>query len=170
MSLNLKCFATVIETGSHPLSFESDGSEADGHIEIHSTPYELLPADFIRAVFYLGKDVVSYTGTVTIGEDNGRELLIASEPIFTKFASKEKEKYPIPLFNQPISLSKNENSKFTSSRFWVYKNYFFVTNRHYSESELHEVKMKIHYIVKKFNDELNVISEELKSIGVSYKD
>ena len=169
MSLNVKCFATVIESGSHPSSFVSDGSEADGHIEIHSRPYELFPKDFIKAVFYLGKDVLSYTGTVTIGEDNERELLIASQPIFTKFASKEKDMCPIPLTNQPLSPSKNENPEFISSRFWVYKNYFFVTNRHYSKSELHEVKMKIHYTEKKFSDELNMISEELKSIGVSYK-
>ncbi len=169
MSLKVKCFATVIESGSHPSSSTSDHSETDGHIEIHSTPYELFPKDFINVVFYLGKDVLSYTVTVTAGEDNDRGLLIASQPIFTKFASKEKDKFPIPLINQPLSPSKNEKSEFISSRFWIYKNYFFVTNRHYSKSELHEVKMKIHYTVKKFSDELNMISEELNSIGVSYK-
>jgi len=169
MSLNVKCFATVIEPGSHPYSTTSDRSETDGHIEIHSAPYELFPKDFLKTVLYLGKDVLSYTGTVTIGEDNDRELLIASQPIFTKFASKEKDKCPIPLSNQPISPSKNEMSEFISSRFWVYKKYFFVTNRHYSKSEIHEVKTKIHYIVKKFSDELHVISEELKGIGVNYK-
>jgi hypothetical protein len=44
-----------------------------------------------------------------------------------------------------------------------------VTNRNYSKSEECEVKMKIHFIVKKFDDELNIISEELKAIGVRYE-
>ena len=51
----------------------------------------------------------------------------------------------------------------------AFKNYFFVTNRDYSENEINELKMKIHYIVKKFNDELISIANELNEIGVNYQ-
>ena len=169
MSLKVKCFATVIEAGSHPESFTSDSAEDDGHIEIHSTLYELVPRDFISLIFHQEKEVLSYTTAVTLGEDSEKKLLFLSKPIFTKYASKEKDKYPIPLINQPISLKKNESANFISSRFWAYKNYFFITNRHYSKAELGKVKMKIHYIVKQFDDELDFIADELKGIGIKYE-
>ena len=169
MSLKVKCFATVIESGSRPVSFKFDSTETDGHIEIHSTPYELFPKDFWEIILHLEKDVTSYSAAIMIGDDNPREIFLTCSRIFTKYAFEEKSNQPVPIINQPISFYKNENLNFVSSRFWAYKNYFFVTNRHYSKSEIHKVKMKIHYIVKKFDDELNLIDEELKSIGVNYK-
>ena len=165
MSLSVKCFATVIESGSHPQS-NNTGIGDDGHIEIHSTPYELYPKDFI-SVINQKKEVLSYTFAVSIGEDGEKTVLFVSEPIFTKYAGEEKNKYPIPLTNQPISTKKNEIAKFISSRFWAYKNYFFVTNRHYSLAEINVVKIKIQYEVKKFDDETNLIVEELRRIGIN---
>jgi hypothetical protein len=43
-----------------------------------------------------------------IGEENSREILWTSSPIFTNYASKEKNNYPVPLINQPISQTENE--------------------------------------------------------------
>lgn len=169
MSLKVKCFATVIESGSHPGISAQEEFESDGHIEIHSTLYELFPKDFLAIIFNIEKDVLRYSATVMIGEEDSREILWTSSPIFTNYASKEKNNCPVPLLNQPISQTENEQSGFKSTRFWAFKNYFFVTNRHYSKSELYEVKMKIHHLVKKFDDELEMISMELKSIGVNYK-
>lgn len=169
MSLKVKCFATVIEAGIHPDSITSDSAKNDGHIEIHSTLYELFPKDFISIIFHQEKESLSYTTAVTLGEDSEKKQLFLSNPIFTKYAAQEKDKYPIPLTHQPISPKKNANDKFVSSRFWAYKNYFFITNRHYSKAELNQVKLRIHYEVKQFDDELNFIAEELKSIGINYE-
>ena len=168
MSLKVKCFATVIEAGSHPESLISNRAKHDGHIEIHSSLYELFPTDFISAIFNHEKEELSYTTAVTVGKENEKKQLFLSNPIFTKYAAKEKDNYPIPLTNQPLSPKRDESAKFISSRFWAYKNYFFITNRHYSKAELGNVKMMIHYQVKKFNDELTFIAEELKSVGINY--
>lgn len=169
MSLEVKCFATVIEAGSHPDSMPFDSKKNDGHIEIHSTLYELFPRDFISIIFHQEKESLSYTTAVMAGEDSDKKMLVLSNPIFTTYAAQAKNEYPVPLTNQPTSSKNNSLDKFVSSRFWAYKNYFFVTNRHYSKAELNQVKLRIHYEVKKFDDELNLMAEELRSIGINSK-
>jgi hypothetical protein len=90
MSLKVKCFATVIESGSHPQS-HSPGLGDDGHIEIHSNLYELYRKDFI-SVINQGKDVLSYTFEILMEDDSEKIFLITSQPIFTKYASVKKQR------------------------------------------------------------------------------
>jgi len=147
MSLKVKCFATVIASAGLSSALPSDDVQVDGHIEIHSNLFELSNADFLKIIFNEQKEVAIYTFKTTIGEE-GREIFIASSPIFTKYSFQQLNESPVPIINQLISAKKYENPKFQSSRFWAFKNYFFVTNRDYSENEINELKMKIHYIVK----------------------
>lgn len=167
MSLQIKCFATVISAEGSDYLLPTD-EKSDGHLEIHSTLYDLSSKDFFAIIFNLKKEVANYSAFIKIGDPVEREIICFSSPIFTSYAFDEKNNTPIPIINQPISKTKSENSDFKSSRFWAYKKYFFVTNRNYSENELSEVRMKIHYIVKKFDDELNSIANELKLNGIHY--
>jgi hypothetical protein len=158
MSLKLKCFATVIQDSTN---------ETEGNIEIHSTLHNLTVQDFANAIVALEKEYGTYSINITIGEkESKREIPLPIAPIFTKYAYEIKNRHPIPLINQPISSTKNEKSHFTSSRFWAFQKYFFVTNRNYSIDEIPEVKLKILFIVKNFENELMHISEELKNIGL----
>ena len=172
MSLKVKCFATIVDSEPPPLTTTNNeiGTQSDGHLEIHSTLYELSQKDFVKVIYNIEKDIGVYTISMQIGEDeNTREVKVFLSPIFTKYAFKELNKKPIPIINQPITSSKNEKPQFESSRFWIFKKYVFVTNRHYSSSELRELKMKIHYIVKKYDDETKIIEDELRGIVINYE-
>lgn len=154
MSLEVKCFATAIQESA---------KKSILNIEIHSNLYNLTSKDFANLVCSLEKESGSYSINIMIGEgDSAREFPLQVSPIFTKFADKVKDKTPVPLINQPISIERNEDDEFRCSRFWAFRNYFFVTNRKYSENEISEIKMKIHFIVHKFKGELASISNELR--------
>lgn len=167
MSLKVKCFATIVDSKAFPLraTWDETTTQSDGHLEIHSTLYDLFPKDFLWNV---NKDIGIYTINMKIGDDENKKIQCFSSPIFTTYAFKELNERPLPIINQPVSASENEKPDFESSRFWAFKKYFFVTNRHYSSNELRELKMKIHYIVKKYDDELKMIDDELRSIGITY--
>ncbi len=170
MSLEVKCFATILEGYGNPSSSPLVGDQAfDGHIEIHSDMYNLVPKDFASIIFNIGKDAGIYTMNLKIGEGTeSREISAASLPVFTRQSFEELNSKPVPLLNQTENISKEKDSRFISSRFWAFKKYFFVTNRSYSSNELSEIKMKIHYVVKKFEDEVIAIGEELRGCGIKY--
>ena len=163
MSLIVKCFATAIKDSK-------DSKYNEGFVVFHSTMYDLNTKDFVTILNNsTAKESGFYSLYIVIGAGpDARGLTLDTPAIFTKYSYNEINKRPIPIINQPISLKKNEQQFFIVSRFWIFRNYFFVTNRNYSSSEEREVKMKIHYLVKKFDDELSMIGAELKSIGVSY--
>jgi hypothetical protein len=165
MSLKIKCFATIVQDIKNESTYPPDG-----HIEIHSSLYNLTEKDFLTILTnFEKKDEGSFSFDIFIGEGpTARLIQLHTTEIFTKYAYKNIDKNPIPLINQPINSKQDEKSDFISSRYWVFQKYFFVTNRNYSKSELREVKMKIHYIVKQFEDEVKMISEELNVIGVKY--
>lgn len=165
MSLKVKCFATIVQDLNNEFTYPPDG-----HIEIHSSFYYLTEKDFLTTLTnFEKKDEGSFSFDIRIGEGSTeRSIQLETTKIFTKYAYKNIDKNPIPLINQPINSKQDEKSDFISSRYWIFQKYFFVTNRNYSKSELREVKMKIHYIVKQFEDEVKMISEELNVIGIKY--
>jgi hypothetical protein len=164
MSLSVRCFATIIDCSNYQRSLLSkDEANVDGHIEIHSDLYEININDFIAFVNTSDREVGRYSINVKIGEGKAvRMIYLSSSCLFTNYAFEQIGDNPIPMLNQPISTDGSEKSDFISSRFWAYQKYFFVTNREYSFDELREVKIRIKYIVKKFNDEVSKIERELK--------
>lgn len=164
MSLSVRCFATIIECSNYQRSLLSkDDNNVDGHIEIHSDLYEIEMDDFITFLNTSSKDVGRYSINVKIGEAKAAGMIYLSSPaLFTNYAFEQLDANPVPMLNQPISAHGSERPDFVSSRFWAYKKYFFVTNREYSSDEFNEVKIRVKYIVKKFNDEFLKIKRELK--------
>lgn len=158
MSLKVKCFATAIQESIKKSVY---------NIEIHSNLFNLAPVDFASLVCGLEKESGSYSINIMIGEnESSREVPLEVSPIFTKFAYKIKDTTPVPLINQPLSIAKNEYDEFRCSRFWAFDKYFFVINRKYSENEILEIKMRIHFIVRKFKSEMLLISSELEDIDL----
>ena len=164
MSLSVRCFATIIDCSNYQRSLlPKDEANVDGHIEIHSDLYEININDFIAFVNTSDREVGRYSINVKIGEGKAvRTIYLSSSCLFTNYAFEQVGNNPIPMLNQPISADKSEKSDFISSRFWAYRRYFFVTNREYSFDEVREVKIRIQYIVKKFNDDFLKIERELK--------
>lgn len=145
MSLKINLFATLV----------------DNVVCIHDSMFDLYQSDFAALVLNECKDPKSNKQFIPVAV--GQRTTNMETSIFTSYAYKQLDSQPIPLLNQPLSKQKKEKDKFSHSRYWAFKRYFFVTNRPYQLEEEDELRVRILYFVLKNEEEFKKIQSELKS-------